>query len=382
MFRRITYLLIITALSALSCFGRKSAEAASGHPFTVVIDPGHGGKDIGCRGKITNEKTIVLDVAKRLGDIIAREHPEVKTVFTRSDDRFIELNRRAAIANKAHGDLFISIHVNSVDAKNRNRANIHGAQVYTLGLHRTDDNLDVAMRENSVIELEADYSETYQGFDPNSSESYIIFELTQNRHQQNSIEFADAVQQELLSTAGRADKGVRQAGFLVLRASSMAAVLVELDFICNPAAEQFLASEKGREKCARSIANAFSAYYKRHNTCNAGTATNSGKSRNIRETKSSDDDKADTSQPAGDLSQPAEAYYSVQFLTAPEVLADSDTRLKGVDSVDMYLHQGVCKYISGKYKSLADAKKAMRQLKKRFPEAFIVKMRDGQRIEP
>lgn len=369
MFRRLTYLIVIAAISALTCAGRKAAEAPAAHPFTVVIDPGHGGKDIGCRGKLTNEKTIVLDVAKRLGRILAEEHPEVKTVFTRSDDRFIELNRRAAIANKARGDLFISIHVNSVDAKNRNRANIHGAQVYTLGLHRNDDNLDVAMRENSVIELEADYSETYQGFDPNSSESYIIFELTQNRHQQNSIEFADAVQQELLSTAGRADKGVRQAGFLVLRASSMAAVLVELDFICNPAAEQFLASEKGREKCARSIANAFSAYYKRHaqpaTPAVAAAASSDG-----------DGDKSATSVPAGEI------YYSVQYLTAPSALAASDARLKDIDDVEMYLHQGVCKYISGRYKSLSDAKKSLRKLKKRYPEAFIIKMRDGQRVDP
>ena len=151
---------------------------ASDKPFTVVLDPGHGGKDYGCVGAITNEKTIVLDVARRVGDLIADELPQVKTVFTRKDDRFIELSERAKIANKADADLFISIHVNSVDKRSKGREKVQGASVYTLGLHRTEANLAVAMRENAVIELEPDFSTTYQGFDPNSSESYIIFELT------------------------------------------------------------------------------------------------------------------------------------------------------------------------------------------------------------
>ena len=197
------------------------AVAVSAHAFTLVLDPGHGGKDYGCIGKLTNEKTIVLDVSKRLAAIIDKEYPDVKIVHTRKDDRFIPLSERAAIANRNKADLFISIHVNSIDKKTRGREKIHGASVYALGLHRSDDNLAVAMRENSVIELEEDYTETYQGFDPTSSESYIMFELTQNRHLQQSLELADAVQQELISTAGRADKGVRQSGFLVLRATSM-----------------------------------------------------------------------------------------------------------------------------------------------------------------
>lgn len=355
--RRLTYIILLL-LSALSF--SVSAAVPGKKPFTVVIDPGHGGKDIGCRGKLTNEKTVVLDVGRRLGDIIAREHPEVKIVYTRDDDRFIELNRRASIANKADADLFISIHVNSVDKKTRGRENIHGASVYTLGLHRTDDNLDVAMRENSVIELEADFSEKYQGFDPNSSESYIIFELTQNRHQQNSVEFADMVKSELVSTAGRADKGVRQSGFLVLRATSMAAVLVELDFICNPAAERFLASENGRKKCARSIADAFSDYYRRH-----------GDARDRRQEK-------DTS-PAEPRKEPAE-FYCVQILTSPSKLAPSDSRLKNLRDVDFYVHDGVYKYFVGTHKNLSSAKKSLRKLKKTYPEAFIIKMRDGERV--
>lgn len=233
--------------------------------FTVVIDAGHGGKDIGCSGKLVNEKTVTLDVAKRLGNMIAKEMGDsVDVVYTRDSDVFVALDRRAAIANEAGGDLFISIHVNSLDRRNKSRAKIHGASVYTVGLHKTNANLAVAMRENAVIELEEDYTEAYQGFDPNSSESYIIFELSQSRNVEQSVEFAGLAQNKLIETAGRADKGVRQAGFLVLWATRMPAVLVELDFICNPAAERFLASEKGREQCAKALFEAFRSYRSKH----------------------------------------------------------------------------------------------------------------------
>lgn len=229
--------------------------------FTVAIDAGHGGKDIGCRGLHSKEKDITLDVAKRLGKKIAHEFGDsVKVVYTRADDSFVSLDRRARIANDADADLFISIHVNSIDARNKNRRNIHGASVYTVGLHKSEANLAVAMRENSVIELEPDMSEVYQDFDPNQSESYIIFELNQNMHMEQSLKMAALAQEALVARAGRADKGVRQAGFLVLWATRMPAVLVELDFICNPDAENFLASDKGREKCADALMKAFKAY--------------------------------------------------------------------------------------------------------------------------
>lgn len=230
-------------------------------PFTVVLDAGHGGKDFGCRGKITNEKTIVLDVAKKVDDLIKKVSGDsIKAVLTRSNDIFIPLDERASIANSANADLFVSIHVNSVAAKSRGREKVNGASVYTVGLHKSDANLAVAMRENGVIELEEDYSTTYQGFDPASSESYIIFELDQNLHMAQSIEAASMIQSRLVEDAGRADKGVLQAGFLVLWATKMPAVLVELDFICNPAAERFLASENGRNKCAKAIYDAIMAY--------------------------------------------------------------------------------------------------------------------------
>lgn len=237
--------------------------AKESKPFVVVIDAGHGGKDIGCKGKTANEKTIVLDVAKRLGGKIAKEHGDkVKVVYTRTTDKFVELEDRAKIANDAHGNLFISIHVNSVDKKSKGRTKVEGASVYTCGLHKSEANLRVAMRENSVMELEKDHKQRYKDFDPNSSESYIIFELTQNAHLNQSLAYASRAQRNLVKTAGRVDKDVRQAGFWVLWSVSMPSVLVELDFICNPNSEKFLASDSGKEKCATALFDAFNDYYK------------------------------------------------------------------------------------------------------------------------
>ncbi len=260
---------MLGVLPAAAFCATAESETAADKPFTVVIDAGHGGKDYGCRGKLANEKTIVLDVAKKVQALLGKLPADsVATLLTRKDDTFIPLGERASIANDANADLFVSIHVNSVAAKSRGRQNVHGASVYTVGLHKSEANLAVAMRENGVIELEEDYTQTYQGFDPSSSESYIIFELDQNRHMAQSIEAASMIQQRLVADAGRADKGVLQAGFLVLWATKMPSVLVELDFICNPAAERFLASESGRTKCAKAISEAILSYrtkFKTHN---------------------------------------------------------------------------------------------------------------------
>ena len=256
----------LLAILSLACFATACAWSADGRdtPFTVVLDPGHGGRDTGCEGKLTNEKTIVLDVAKRLGKLIDKEYGDkVRVVYTRDRDVFITLADRARVANEAKGDLFISIHVNSVDRRSRNRTTVQGTSVYTCGLHRSESNLRVAMRENAVMELEPDFTTSYQGFDPESSESYIMFEFLQGKHLEQSIEFASLAQEHLIADAGRADKDVRQAGFWVLWATSMPSVLVELDFICNPAQERFLNSADGRKQCATALFNAFKAYYTR-----------------------------------------------------------------------------------------------------------------------
>ncbi len=269
----ISTLPVAALLLASPCAASKQNDSPK--PFTLVLDAGHGGHDHGCRGRISREKDITLDVVKRTRDLIADQFGDsISVVLTRDDDTFVALDRRAGIANEAGANLFVSVHVNSLDKRTKGRELVHGASVYTVGLHKNDANLAVAMRENAVIELEEDFTESYQGFDPASSESYIIFELTQNSHVARSIEMAQLVQEELTGQAGRADKGVRQAGFLVLWATKMPAVLVELDFICNRKAENFLASDEGRQKCARAIATAVGEYRRKHPGTPAGATLN------------------------------------------------------------------------------------------------------------
>lgn len=216
---------------------------------------------MGALGRLTNEKTINLKVALALGNLIKKNCPDVKVVYTRSNDTFVELNRRARIANKAKADLFISIHTNST-AAGRKGTTAQGTETYTLGMHRAADNLAVAKRENSVITLESDYKKKYEDFDPSSSESYIIFELIQDQYMALSVDLAKKIQKQFSTTAKRINKGVHQAGFLVLREVSMPSVLIELGFINNRKEEKYLASSSGQRQLAQSIFNAFHAYYK------------------------------------------------------------------------------------------------------------------------
>lgn len=252
---------IAVALFMLGCFSTWSGHVAfAKNDFVVVIDPGHGGKDHGAIDNDAREKDINLTVAKRLGELIEKKMKDTDVVFTRDDDTFISLQGRADVANKAKGNLFISIHTNSVDAKNKNRANVAGASVYTLGNHKDDANMGVARRENAVIELENGYQQKYSGFDPNKDESYIIFEMAQKNNVSQSNRFAKMVQQNLVKIAGRKDRGVHQAGFWVLWSTSMPSVLIELDFICNPESAKFMTSKDGVDKLADAIFQAVKIY--------------------------------------------------------------------------------------------------------------------------
>ncbi len=364
----------------------------SAKDFVVVIDAGHGGKDIGARGSITKEKTINLNVAKLVGEKIRSIADDIKIVFTREKDEFVALNDRASIANRAKGDLFISIHVNSLDRRNKSRRSICGAEVYTLGLHKTESNLEVAKRENAVITLEEDYSETYRGFDPNSAESYIAFELTQSRHLDRSIQFAAEVEEELVATAGRRSKGVKQAGFWVLWATGMPSVLIELDFICNPASEKFMASESGQEKLATAISNAFEKYY----TSATGyvSARTSRPQSSVQEAKeasdsivdntemqthnATDDNDTETIQDVDNAKSQIE--YRVQILTSGKPLPEGSREFKGIKGVEMYKDNGMYKYTVGHFETEREAINEMRRLKSKFPDAFVIKMKEGKRI--
>lgn len=232
----------------------------SGKDFTIVIDAGHGGKDFGACDNGAKEKEINLGVALQLEALMKKKMKEVNVIMTRNNDKYLTLQERADIANKEKGDLFISIHTNSVDKSNKNRKTVSGSSVYVLGLHKDDNNMKVAQRENSVIELESNYEQKYSGFDPLKDESYIIFEMSQKKNLSKSIKFAEDVQKELVGS-GRGNRGVHQAGFWVLWATSMPAVLVELDFICNPGAAQYMTSEKGQRELANSIFKAVEKYY-------------------------------------------------------------------------------------------------------------------------
>lgn len=233
---------------------------AADHRFTLVIDAGHGGKDVGAPGKNSYEKDINLSVALAFGKYVEKNCSDVKVIYTRKTDVFVKLEERANIANRNKADLFISIHTNALDGGKISR----GLETYTLGMHRAADNLNVAKRENSVILMEKDYKQTYAGFDPKSAESYIMFELMQDKHMANSVEMAKLIQSEVCASAGRINKGVHQAGFLVIRETSMPSCLVELGFITTPDEEEFLTSEEGQDKLGYGIYNAFVKYKKKY----------------------------------------------------------------------------------------------------------------------
>jgi len=232
-----------------------TAVAQASKTFTLVLDAGHGGKDPGALGKTGKEKNINLAVTRAVGKLIEDNLKDVKVVYTRKTDVFIELNERAAIANRAKADLFVSIHTNALPRGAQGR----GTETYTLGMHRAADNLAVAKRENSAIMLENDYENRYEGFDPKSSESYIIFEFMQDKNMERSVKLATLVQQQFRN-AGRLDKGVHQAGFLVLRATSMPSCLIELGYITTASEEAYLTSERGVNELAQSIYEAIKKY--------------------------------------------------------------------------------------------------------------------------
>ncbi len=250
---------IVLCLLGIVVFALQYPVQGYAKKFTIVIDAGHGGKDKGALGAKSYEKDINLNVALKFGKLIEEKMSDVKVVYTRVSDVFLTLQQRADISNKASADLFVSIHTNSLDEKIKGRASVCGASTYVLGLHRSEENVLVATRENSVIELEHN-KEVYKDFDPNSDESYIIYEITQGQNLDKSIAFATLAQEQMVSLASRVDKGVRQAGFYVLAKTYSPSVLVELDYICNPSSEHFLTSNEGSNKLAKSLFNAFKSY--------------------------------------------------------------------------------------------------------------------------
>lgn len=355
--------------------------------FTLVIDPGHGGKDAGAVGKKAKEKTINLNVALAFGKLVKEKCPEVKVIYTRTTDKFVALKERAAIANRNNADLFVSIHTNAVARGKK----VYGTETFTLGTARAEENLEVAKRENSVITYEEDYAETYAGFDPNSPESYIIFEFMQDRYMEQSVDLARCIQEQYTSYAGRQNKGVKQAGFLVLRETSMPSVLTELGFISTPAEENYLNSERGQRQLAQSLYNGFATYYKKV-TKHLGTKVAMVEKTEVDNTPAVDlqpapapvqevTPSAENVAPKKQVATNAKPVYKVQIFTSPTKVKSSDKRLKNVKKADFYKDGKTYKYTSGSSTNYNEINNLRRQLSKRFKGCFVVAFLDGERID-
>lgn len=351
------------------CLGLPVYALAGDRDFVVVIDAGHGGKDPGAVGKRTKEKDVNLNVALALGRLIESNMEDTRVIYTRKTDTFVSLDRRAKIANDAKADLFISIHTNALPKGRIAR----GTETYTLGMARADENLEVAKRENSVILVEDNYKERYAGFNPNSSESYIMFEFMQDKYMEQSVSLAKGIQGQFKSHARRADKGVHQAGFLVLRATSMPSVLIELGYISTPDEETYLSSKKGVAALSQSIYNAFAAYKKTQ--CIASDTTLPEKKNEVKEPEQPSQDKKEKK-----AEQTSERpVFKLQILTSSTKLPAGSSKLKGV-KVGYYTENGLYKYTTGDTEDYNEILRVKSRLGTKFKDAFIVAFRKGQKI--
>ena len=366
---------------------------------------GHGGHDPGAIGKISKEKNINLNVALKVGNLIKRNCDDVKVIYTRSKDVFIPLDRRAEIANNAKADLFISIHTNAL-ANNRTAK---GASTWTLGLAKSDANLEVAKRENSVILYESDYKTRYAGFNPNSAESYIIFEFMQDKYMEQSVHLASLMQKQFRQTCRRADRGVHQAGFLVLKASAMPSILIELGFISTPEEERYLNSEEGAGTMAKGIYRAFLNYKREHelrltgvsktivpteqeednapaiaqkDTESVNTAPQQEKLLAEAKTKPAATAKTAPKRPivVESATNDSEITFKIQILTSSKPLAKNDKRLKGLKEVDYYKEGGIYKYTYGASSDYNKVLRTKRTITAQFKDAFIIAFRNGEKM--
>ena len=374
-----------------------AAVVVAAPSFTLVIDAGHGGKDPGTRGVKALEKDVNLKVALAFGKYVERNCPDVKVIYTRKTDVFIELSERAAIANRNKADLFISIHSNALPDGKISR----GFETYTLGMHRASDNLDVAKRENSVILVEDNYKQRYAGFDPKSSESYIMFELMQDNNMSNSVELAKMIQHEACSLSGRQNKGVHQAGFLVLRETSMPGCLIELGFLTTPDEEAFLDSSNGQDLLAHGIFNAFLKYKKKYGARNSATSssvkteepkTGSAKQKSAaKEQPIQPAAKEQPKQPAA-KTEPAPAQkadptsgsrpiFKVQIGASSQQLPPDSPEFKGLANVESYQENGMVKYTVGASPDFNEINRLRKSIFDKFPEAFVIAFKDGAKMD-
>ena len=385
-------LLIMMCMVAMAALAQQNMRK-----FTLVIDAGHGGHDSGALGSYSKEKNINLNVALAFGRYVEQNCPDVKVIYTRKRDVFVTLHERANIANRNKADLFVSIHTNALPRGRQAR----GLETYTLGMHRAGDNLDVAKRENSVILIEKDYKQHYEGFDPNSSESYILFEFMQDKNMANSVELAKFVQRKVCAQAGRPNKGVQQAGFLVLRETSMPSCLIELGFITTPSEEAFLASQDNIEKIGKGIYEAFVENRKKFDK--SFTVPFKPADEEERKVKHEEMQRVKPTEP-DTLSNPVAPdekkhervpqeekpvknqntdapVFKVQILTMNKKLSAGNKAFKGLTDVDCYQDNGSYKYTVGASTDYNEIYRLRKSILNKFPEAFIIAFKNGQRTD-
>lgn len=403
----------VTLIWALMCMLVMTSFAANKR-FTLVIDPGHGGHDAGALGAISKEKNINLAVALRFGRYVEQNLPEVRVIYTRTKDVFIPLNERANIANRANADLFISVHTNALPAGKVAR----GFETYTLGMHRAKDNLDVAMRENSVISMEKDYQQRYQGFDPRSSESYIIFEFIQGKNMERSVELARMIQRGVCDGANRPDKGVHQAGFLVLRETSMPGCLIELGFITTPDEERLLNNDSRVDDIARGIYEAFAKYKNKYDKSVSVPYRASDseevnlpkivpdqepapKTRAVTRGEQSKREEATHEQPKRAVKKPEQKkdlkkepkkevkkaevadapVFKLQIFVGSRNLRKGDAHFKGETDYDSFQEGNLVKYTLGASTNYNEIYRMRKEKLEKFPEAFIIAFKNGQKYD-
>ncbi len=337
---------------------------------TVVIDAGHGGKDPGAVAKTNlQEKDVVLDVSLQLGKLISARFPKVKVVYTRSTDVFIGLSKRAKIANDAGADLFISIHSNAAA-----NTSAKGFESFVLGLHKSEAALEVAKWENSSILMEEDHEQKYESFDPNDPDAYIALSLRQNAFLDQSLKLAHLFQKNCVGDLQRPDRGVKQAGFLVLYKTTMPSVLVELGFLSNVEEEKFLASKNGRSLIAKELFDAF-ATYKEQNDKVDGTLKSDLEDQ-VKSVNARKNDKVDFSE--GNQS----IVFRVQIATSTIKLELKPFNFKGMNDVDRIESGNKHKYIVGKYSSIEEAKSRQTEVRKvGYESAFVIAYENGKRVD-
>ena len=394
----------ITLLLALMCMLVVTAFAANKR-FTLVIDPGHGGHDAGARGAISMEKNINLTVALRFGKYVEQNMPEVRVIYTRKQDVFIPLHERANIANRANADLFISVHTNALPAGKVAR----GFETYTLGMHRAKDNLDVAMRENSVISMEKGFEQTYEGFDPKSSESYIIFEFIQGKNMERSVDLARMIQRSVCDSGCRPDKGVHQDGFLVLRETSMPSCLIELGFITTPDEERLLNDNAKVDDIAKGIYEAFAKYKNKYDrsvsvpyrAANRQESTlpkivpdsykEEAENRRVkkqepvgrtRASKTDDSDRKADTVASQSRNAPKDApVFKLQIFVGNRNLRKGDAHFKGETEFDSFQEGNLVKYTLGASTNYNEIYRLRKEKMEKFPEAFIIAFKNGEKYD-